>query len=386
MTEVQPVSDTSYPLDHALVISSPAAPTRDRFFTGSLSPLLISLDPRFTPKRVVLIFEPSAARYAYTVESALSSLGVEVTRWEIALDQIELAAHRIARALEEWGEPLPLCLSAHDLELSMLTASIFIERRSPLLRIHNSSLYRLGARSVRTRLTPRIALPDLLGHLGARTSEGREGVWFEHHLEALSHYLISAAQSCVAPLEVIQRLARDTASAKLLSPIVKGTEVAIPLFQEVLDRFEAAGCLELSQGRLRFSSELHRSYCAGGWLSLYAQAVLSQLEGEITMHSAIQDLKLELAYPHPLEISIPLTAVIHHHLCFFFCVNSESVILDDLFEAAEQLMQYFGASVLMLSVDPLSSEHLERARLLGIPLCVGDELKRFSGWIKKTLC
>ena len=265
------MSEPRSPLDHALVISRPSASHDHRAPAGALAGLLISLDPRFTPRRVVLVYDQSDARYAQGVESLLSALNVEVMCWEISLDHIEATTHKLALALSEWGAPLPLCIGSESVELTTLASSVFLERRCPLLKTRGRYLYRLGARSVRTRLEPKVDLRSALSHLGARVTEGWEGVWFEHHLRDLSHDLIDMAQESVEPLEVIQRLARETASGSLFSPHIKGLEVAIPKFQEVLDHFERAGCLELTQGRLRFSRDRHRAYCSGGWLSLYIQ-------------------------------------------------------------------------------------------------------------------
>jgi hypothetical protein len=315
----------------------------------------------------------------------MSSRQIQVTRWPINLAVIEEATHEIARRLDAWGEALPISVNSSYPDLMTVALSVFTERRCPVLHVLKSVLYRLGSKSQHVRLEPQFEISELLSHLGARISGGWEGVWFENHLQDLSHFLIESAHGCVDPLEVIQRLARQTDSEHLLSPPVKGTEIAIPLFQEVLDRFESAGCLELNQGRLKFSNELHRAYCSGGWLSLYIQANLDQLQDQMTVHCTRQDLTLELAYPTPVEVSIPLTVAVDGRLCFFFCVSAANTDLAHIFDASEQLQDYFGASVFMLSIDELYPEDQERARLLGIPLCVGEELKVLDDWLIDTL-
>ena len=369
------------PLDHALLVSRPVAPRRGQPLTSGLSSLFLALDPRFRPRSVALIFDRSEFMYARAIEVLLTSRKIEVTCWPISSASPEEATHEVSNLLDSWGKVLPLCVGSSHATLTAVTISVFTARRCPILQVVQSVLYRVGSTSQHIRLEPQFEIAEILTHLGARISGGWEGVWFEEHLRELSHFLIESAHGCVAPLEVIQRLARQTDSERLLSPRVKGTEIAIPLFQEVLDRFESAGCLELNQGRLKFINEKHRAYCSGGWLSLYVQAAFDQMQEDVFLHCTRQDITLELAYPTPLEVSIPLTVAVDGRLCFFFCVSSSHANLNVLFEASERLQDYFGATVLMLSIDEFYPEDQERARLLGIPVCVGDELKNMETWL-----
>lgn len=377
--------DAASPLDHALVIARPQAPRRGQPLTSSISPFFVCLDPRFQPRQVVLIYDREDVRYVQTIEQLLKSRAVEVTHWQIDTMVIPKASHELDRLLDGWGETLPLCVTSANPTLMALALSVFTGRRYPVLHVVQNVLYRLGSKSQHIRLEPRFEVDELLSHLGARISGGWAGVWFEEHLRDLSHFLIESAHGCVASLEVIQRLARQTSDERLLSPPIKGTEIAIPLFSEVLDRFESAGCLELNQGRLKFGSKQHRAYCSGGWLSLYVQATLAQLRERITLHCTRQDITLELAYPTPLEVTIPLTVTFNGQLCFFFCVSAEHSELAHIFEASERLQDYFGASVCILSIDELHSEDQERARLMGVSLCEGEMLKRLDEWVIDAL-
>ena len=387
----------SHPLDHALILSplratvthsklmSGRGSLRHSLYCGGLAPLMISLDQRFKPQRVVLIYDEEESAEVRLIESLLMSLTIEVERWPLRLSPLEEVAHQLDQKLKRLDNPLPLCVNGDYPLLSSICTQMFLSYDCPLLSCVNGHLYRLGARTQRIQLKPQIKLDDLIRRLGARVHDGWEGVWFEEHLEKLSHYLIGVAHGSADSLEVIQRLAKQANNAELLSPPVRGTEIAIPLFQDILDRFESAGCVELNQGRLLFSSELHRSYCAGGWLSLFAQAVLDKLSNPHYVWATRQDLQLELPYPSTFDRQISLTALVNSQLIFFFCVNSSSEYLEELLVDSSSLRAHFGAQVVWLSADTLPEYHAQTLNLNGVYLCQGEELKRLDQWMEEQL-
>jgi hypothetical protein len=378
------------PLDHAVILRRP----RSLRVSESLHPLnrgavgfesiLLSLDPRFRPTRVVLIFDQSEREYARSIEWLLTDLGIKVTGWAVDLNSIENSSHVISSQLTAWGSPLPLLLSAHAPTLTGVAAAVFSAQHNPLLKVVGSTLFRLGARAQRTRLTPQFNLHALLKSFGARFTGGVSHSWFEEHLKDLSIYLVGIGPTCVGPLTVIQRLARETSDEELLSPIIKGSEVALPLFQEMLDRFESAGCLELNHGRLLFSSPQYRSYCAGGWLTLFATALLNA-QADTEVHLVVQEMRLELAYPTPLEIVIPLTAIIEGQLFLFFVISSIDQELIGLKRAVPYLRDQLSADVVLLSIDPLRDADLEWSQSEGIRVCAGDSLRELNRWLKEML-
>ena len=380
-------AERGYALDHALIIARPSfvrvseKPTSLQRSLVNLAPLLVAHDPRFRPHHVVLISDQTDREYVRSVERIITSLEIKVTVWEVNVRNLELASHTLNDKLGKLEAPLPLVLSPHAPLLSSVASAVFQERKAPFLHVIGTSLYRLGCRPQRTRLEPVIDLPLILNGLGSRVTGGSRGSWSERHLKELSIYLVGVGQGCVAPLEVIQRLARQADDEHLLSPLVKGTEVAIPLFQELLDRFESAGCLELNQGRLLFSSPEHRVFCAGGWLVDLVQALLYGQGERIRVLCALQALRLELAYPTPLEITIPLTVVLEGQLVLFFCMSSIDQQLNELLRSISSLRFALGAEVVLLSLDHLTEEQSLSAMHQGVRVCAGEGLRSLNQWL-----
>jgi hypothetical protein len=382
----------AHPLDHALVITQirsqrniphqrdARGSIKSSLNSGGFAPFMISLDPRFCPQKIVLIYEEEEAQFAYNVEAMLQDRDIAIERWPVNLNLVDETLHKLGQLLHNYKKPLPLCVNGDHPLLSTLCSAVFQQQKYPILTCVDGALYRLGARSQKINLEPQVDLEGFIALLGARTQPGWAGVWFEEHLKKLSHFLIGTAHNCSLSLEIIQRLAKAAKNKKLLSPPVKGTEIAIPLFQDVLDRFESAGCVELNQGRLLFSSEQHRAYCAGGWLSLYAQAALQSLSDSYHLWAARQDITIELAYPTPLERVIPLIALMNSHLMFFFCVSSNFAGINELMDDMEVLTTRFGAMILMLSTDELPEEVIIRARRQGVYVAQGDQLKDIDIW------
>lgn len=378
------------PLDHGIVLRRPSslrvmgAPRPLNRGAVGLESILIALDPRFRPDRVVLIFDQSEREYARAIEWLLTDLGIKVIGWPVDLNSIETSSHTISSHLTAWGGPLPLLLSAHAPTLSGVAAAVFSVQQNPLLKVVGSTLYRLGSRAQRTRLNPQFDLRTLLKAFGARFSGGLTHSWFEEHLKELSIYLVGVGPKCVEPLTVIQRLARETTDDDLHSPIIKGSEVSLPLFQELLDRFESAGCLELNHGRLLFGSPQYRSFCAGGWLTLFAAALL-QAQAESAVQLAVQEMRLELAYPTPLELIVPLTTIIEGQLFFFFVISSIDQQLEDLRQSVPQLRDILSAEIVFLSLDSLREKDHKWAESEGIRICAGESLRGLNRWLQTML-
>ena len=386
----------SHPLDHALVVSDLKSKLNvevDGRYSltngsamnhGGYATLFLSLDPRFQPKQIVLIYDHEDQQFARTLETLFTSRGISVLHWTVDLSHIEETSHELYQHVRGYGKPLPLCVNGDHPLLNTLCMQVFSDFKCPILCCVGGELYRLGARPQRISLQPQIEVDELLGHLGARVHSSWEGIWFEDHLRALSHYLIGVAQGSTIPLEIVQKLAQQARGNELQSPQVKGSEISTPFFAEVLDRFEAAGCVELNQGHLLFSSEKHRAFCGGGWLSLYAQDVLRQLGASFKLWSAQQDVHIELPQPYQLDAIIPLVALLNTELLFFFCVNSVDPHLEIKLTQAEILQAKFSARIIFLSTDTLDDTSRERIFRQAIFLAEGERLKALPSWLSKA--
>lgn len=388
----------SHPLDHVLIVSplrmtftQTTSTTSPRTLSpnlncGGLSPLMISLDPRFRPRKVILIHDEKDSMTVRQFETLLSSLSIEIEKWPVDITHIEELTHCIDENLRALGRSLPLCINSDEPLMSAICSQIFLSRGAPILSCIDGSLVRLGLNPQKIPLRPEVTLDRLIAQLGARVESGWEGVWFEEHLEDLSRELIQYAESLAAPLSVIQRLAESADRDQLLSSAVRGGEIALPLFQEVLDRFERAGCVELNQGRLLFSSERHRAYCAGAWLSLYAQMILVNALGKARVWSHRQNLKIELAHPYSLDREIHLSAMVNSHPLFVFCVSSLRDDLDMLEEDSRLLKAHLSAHVMWLSLDQLDQGRRNRLQKDHITLCEGEDLQRLGQLFKDYFC
>ena len=386
----------SHPLDHALILTQ-IQPVKRTFKSGhrprgsyashggGYSPFMIALDPRFKPNKVTLIYDRTDQVYARYIESLYKGLGIDIEHWSQNLESVEESIARLSQSLQALDKPLALCINTDQSWLSTLVSSVFQQYKYPILSCVNGSLYRLGLRPQKISLEPEIDLDHLLSSLGARTQTIIEGDDVEPHLEDLSRFLVKSAQNLAHPLAVIQRLARESDPQKLLSSVVKGSEIAIPLFQETLERFEEAGCVELNQGRLLFSSIYDRAYCASIWLVFHILISLKKLEPKIRVWAANQDVKLELAYPSPLESKIDLIAFINDQLFCFFCVSSHEVDLEQIFDDQALLVERFGAQIVFLSLDELSFEDQKRALQDKILLCQAEQLINFEAWFTELM-
>lgn len=386
----------THPLDHALIVTR-IQPTQRTFKQGvsprmlntssggAYAPLLLALDPRFRPKQVVLIYDRADQEYARYIDLFYNSLGIAIEHWPQNLALIEESIANLSKSLAGFKKPLALCVNSDQPCLSQLASSVFQQMNAPILSCINGSLYRLGLRPQKINLEPKFELASLLSHLGARVQQEHLASVFEPHLQSLSTFLTKTAHNLAQVLTVIQRLAKESDPHKLLSAVVKGSEIAIPLFQETLERFEAAGCVELNQGRLLFSSQQDRGFCSGGWLSMYIQSALKSLAPKHRVWALSQEVNIELAYPSPLDRQIDLIAFIDSQLFFFFYLSSSYGEFEQLIEDQVLLVERFGAQIVFLSLDELSLERQMQLNQEKIMLCQGEELLKFETWLGDLL-
>lgn len=156
----------------------------------------------------------------------------------------------------------------------------------------------------------------------------------------------------------------------------------------VLDRFEAAGMLNLRGRKLKFTDAQSRFYCNGGWLENH---VFALIYGMRSKRSHITDVRKGLhvvRHNGVVKNEIDVAAMSHNRLHVFECKTRKfSKSTDDNAAAntaiyrLDTLKTFAGgisSKAMLVSYQPLNNYSLSRAEDLGIYCCSYTQLKQLD--------
>lgn len=366
--------------DQAVVISE---------HTQSLDHLGPLFDPLCAPQRAALMCDAAGYPHAAHLKNLLTRRGVRCELWPIPTERgVEWATRAISGALSSADGELALNLGRGGGLLGLLAHRAFSARGWPSLISDGGLLYPLSALSAQQgpspplRLTPHLTAQQSLACYGVQSSEGVSGGWFEEHLGRLAGELLYEADALAEPLHALHRLA-DAADSQLRSPHLRAADLMVPQLQVLIERFERAGCCELFKGQLRFSSEPHRAFCAGGWLSLYAHQHLSTLSASLRLSDLRQVVDVTLTFPESARVRVDLACVVNERLYLIFCPRAQEEQLNEQLTLFKALKGAMPCEAILLGHRP--NPLWRRADDLGVRLCPPEALYQLDEWFKRLV-
>jgi hypothetical protein len=362
-----------------------------------LSPLF---DPQLgelggPPKRgvsqVALICDAKGYPHAVHLKRALNQRGVSVELWMTPLERgLSSALRGLEKTLQVIKSPYMLNLGGGGGLLGVVAQRSFEAKGWPICVVDQGMLYSLRQLKNPIKLQPTLSASLALQSFGVKATEGWRGDWFEEHLTQLSTELLYDSMTLIEPLSVLHRLAEAT-GPDLCSPPVKASDLMTTQFQPLLERFERAGCCELHKGRLKFSSEAHRVFCAGGWVSLYA---FEQLRGFMELSAQTNDvavrfmdlrqgLEVELSFPAEARVLVDVACIVNERLYLFFCPRGDSDAYHEQLSLYKALKRAIPCKAISLSHTP--SPLWYRADDLSVEVCPADELHQLARWFERMI-
>lgn len=374
------------PFKQATVISGDLADLRH---LGPLFDAQLSAGP--SEGSLALICDAKGYAHAVHLKRLLRELGREAELWLTPMDRgLGLASTSLETTLEAVEGPFLLNLGAGGGQLGVIATKAFQKRGWPITLCDQGDLYSLSQLKSPVRLNPTLSAPQSLRAFGVSASEGLGGGWFEEHLVSLATSLLYDASALSEPLEVLHRLAERT-GPQLISPHLRAPELMTTQFQPLLERFERAGCCELFKGQLKFSSEAHRQFCAGGWVSLYAYEQLKSLfetyEGNTSRALRLSDLRqgldVTLTFPAEAKVRVDLACLVNERLYLIFCPRADQDAFYEQLSLFKALKETLPCEAIALSHAP--SPLWRRADDLGVKVCPPEELHQLGRWLEALL-
>lgn len=377
--------------NHAVVIHGALRDLRH------LSPLFdpqlrdMSGPPKRGGSQVALICDAKGYPHAAHLKRVLNERGLSAELWMTPLERgLASALQVLEKTLHVIQSPYMLNLGSGGDLLGLIAQRAFEAKGWPICAVDQGLLYSLRQLKSPIKLRPELSASVALRSFGVQATEGWRGGWFEEHLTQLSTELLYDSMTLTEPLSILHRLAEAT-GPDLCSPPVKASDLMTTQFQPLLERFERAGCCELYKGRLKFSSEAHRVFCAGGWVSLFA---FEQLRGfmelceqmgeqQLRFTDLRQGVEVELTFPAEARVFIDIACLVNERLYLFFCPRGDPDAYHEQLSLYKALNRAVPCKAISLSHTPSSLWY--RADDLSVEVCPSDELHELARWFERML-
>ncbi len=167
-------------------------------------------------------------------------------------------------------------------------------------------------------------------------------------------------------------------------------------FQDLLDKLEAIGILEIKNNRLKFHQEADRFYSNGGWLEQYVYATVNTLKKTIpTIQDTVQSVEIHREgknIKNELDIAFLCDNRLHLIECKTKNFQKNPTSGAETIYKLDSLADTIGglnARAMLLSFKPLQKYDAQRAKDLHIKVLHGEQLKQLpehlKQWIQPTL-
>lgn len=360
--------------------------------TPNLTPVL---DPRTRPEEVVLLTSEPMRERADWLENVLRPRGVRVARAPLDgafdIERIREQVFDLVAARE--GEDLALNATGGTKPMSIAAFEVFRGLGLPVFYVHPDHdrlvwLYHpAGDRPSAVDLDDRVKLPAFLAAHGVEMQSTSAGDGVPAPLRDLTRELVARPDRYGRALGFLNHLAASARGSLRSEPFRGGRGV----FGELLELFEAAGCLRRESGRLRFPDETRRFYVNGGWLEAHVYSTIFGLRAELP---EIHDLQasLEVTYGGEVRNEVDVAFLADNRLYVVECKTKRFSKSDGFADEAlyklgtlDEQLGGLGARSLLVSYQPIRRSDYTRARQYGIRTCVGAELSRLDECLREMV-
>ncbi|WJW76673.1 DUF1887 family CARF protein [Thiohalobacter sp. IOR34] len=351
------------------------------------------IDPTLDVKRAVLAVTTDMTERADWLEAVLRPRGIRVERLELGdawdYDQTQ---SRILEWLErEGGEGIALNVTGGTKLMSIAAYESFRAYDLPIFYVHPEQ-DRLIWMNPDDRgsidLADRVKLePFLQAHGAALQLEPKRNVPEPGRLDLAEEIVLG-----------LDKFTRILPRFNWLAVGAEKTLVSKPLendrgeLAELIDLFEAAGCLRRANGRLRFPGEKERFFAAGGWLEILVFDAVRRLR---KARPGIQDVAYSIPVvreqrgkrvPNELDVAFLCNNRLHIIECKTRQFKGEGEDNDSAqalykLDTLRDLMGGLQARAMLVSYQDLEPHDRTRAADLNIAVCAGAQLRNLRASI-----
>lgn len=360
-----------------------------------------ALDPATRPREVILVHGPDHRHRAESLAKVLRPTGIAVAFWPV--EDIWDVAHLQNRLLELMGEyegqTLALNASGGTRPMSMAAFEIFREFGLPVFYLHprTDRLHWLHDRArPPVDCADRVKLPAFLRAHGIEPGE-RATTGIPSRLRELTEDLIRVVETIERPLSALNWLASQADNDRLRSPRLDDHQLRWEPLTSLIERFEAAGVLRFQGGALEFADEAARFYANGGWLEEHVFGLLYGLRKDLPQ---LQDVGrgveiLRDASGRAVKNEIDVVFLANNHVFLIECKTKRFAKQPDAdgpgaevlykLDTLRGLFDGLRAHVMLVSYQALSDWDRQRAKDLGVEVCVGDRLSGLKNQLRNWI-
>jgi len=365
-----------------------------------------ALDPRFRPSEVILLVSPDRKEMATWLEAALEPTGVKTARWDV--DNAWDIEHLRDRVLE--SDEIALNVTGGTKPMSIAAYEVFRHFDKPIYYVHPERDYVIWMHPSEREsfdLADRIKFPEYFAAHGMRIEKMNQNSGISENLHNLTSELIAQIELYSRALTALNKLA-SSAVGTLQTPLV---EYNVPKLDTLIEMFSKQQLLRLEAGKLIFSSEENRFFTNGGWFEEHVYKLIDQLKRE---EPSVQDIGRSIHFDWDIERNsakneIDVALISDNRLYIIECktklflnnknkskknTNNIKKDNDTEFPAADALYKlgtlrdHLGganAKAMLISYNNISYKDQQRAKELGIQICVSGGLRNLKSVLKKWI-
>ncbi len=345
------------------------------------------LDAGMKPQRLTLLVSPDMQAQANALQQALEPGGVQVQQWPIDdAWSVEHIRQRVLDFAETYADESPILNATGGTKLmSMAAYAVFRERDWPVFYVHpeEDRVIWLHPESRPSKsLEARIRLESFLLAHGVRCEEVCQ-LQPSPERQQLVKKLIERGQSVISALNWLASSAEESLHASMTDK-----QRRWPALSKLLGDLEAAGLLQVGDGKVRFTSEEARFFTCGGWLEDYAFLCLSRLRSRFphAIHDVAKSLKVQRS--QGVDNEIDAAFLCNNQLHIIECKSGELGKLVEMIYKLDSLRQPLGGirtRAMLVCVRKPSPALLKRAYHDKIQLCHSTGLRQLEVELEKWL-
>ena len=356
-----------------------------------------SFDSRIKPQTVYFVFPASKTSEVEAARSIFSDRGIKTFLypfkkvWDLAA--VRSQAESLVKSMD--STDLILNLSSPSCPLTLGVYEVFRQKGLSIFTV-NSEKDRLVWLSPEAKqsfdLEDHLDLQTYLKLYGFVVSKEIQRTPIPTGQRRLGKILTESPTRFDRSIHDLNWLSTE-AKDSLLSPSINGAVSARESFQELLHLFGELNLLQVSNNQIEFPDEEARRFVSGGWLEDYVYSELRGLSGTGGLQDVARGVEfLVQKNGQPIRNELDVVFLSNNRLYFIECkttkMNANHRKQNDFLYKLNSLKASIGGKrsrAMLLSYKPMGQRQRERAEVMGLEICCGNDVSKIKRWVQEWI-
>ncbi len=352
--------------------------------------LLPVLDVAIRPREVVLLVTPKMAKEAERLKALLHDAGCRVSLWSVRAYRIEDIRESVLHVITAYSDHrLALNATGGTKVMALGAFGVFRDFDLPVFYVDSEN----GAMVSLSKPQKSVPLPDLLKVETCLKCYGYKVVAVARPmLQAKNRQLYQALvsdieqwQRSLASLNYLAGEAKNHLWCTIKNSLLRDTH-----FVALLELFQQADHLSVTDNRLGFAGEDSRRLVQGGWLEQYVYSLIEELRRKKKVRDAAIGIRVENKAGTSNELDVACTYANRLHIveCKTANLQGGHAKGDDVVYKLDNLRDLMGGTygrALLVSYRDMRKEDRKRCRDNDVSVVCGRQLQQLEAVLPRWL-